>query len=47
MTRITKNRGYTLVELVVVIAILAILASVVSPLLLRKLEDSKTSVDIQ
>jgi len=47
MTRITKNRGYTLVELVVVIAILAILASVVSPLLIRKLEDSKTSVDIQ
>ncbi|MCR5293187.1 MAG: type II secretion system GspH family protein [Eubacterium sp.] len=47
MTRIARNRGYTLVELVIVIAILAILASVVSPLLLRKLEDSKTSVDIQ
>ncbi len=47
MRRITKNSGYTLVELVIVIAILIILAAVVSPVLIRHYEKSRTSVDEQ
>jgi hypothetical protein len=48
MTRITKeNKGLTLVELVIIIAIMMILTAVISPLVLRQLENSRVKVDEQ
>lgn len=39
-----KKRGFTLIELIVVIAILAVLAAILVPSMLNVLEDSKQSV---
>lgn len=40
-----KGRGFSLVELIVVIAIMAILAVVIAPQVMKYIDKSKTSVD--
>ncbi len=41
------NKGFSLVELIVVIAIMAILVAVLAPTLLSKIEDSREATDLQ
>ena len=41
-----KNRGFSLVELIIVIAIMAILAAAVAPALIRYIDKSRKAVDI-
>ena len=43
----TKNKGFSLVELIIVIAIMAILVAVMVPVLLRYIEKTKVSSDTQ
>ncbi len=42
-----SNKGFTMVELIIVIAIIAILAAVIAPQYLRFVEDARESNDIQ
>ena len=42
-----KNKGFSLVELIIVIAILAILVGVMAPMLIRYIEKTNVSSDIQ
>lgn len=42
-----NNKGFSLVELIIVIAILAILAGVVAPQLIKYIESSRKSTDVQ
>ncbi len=42
-----KNRGFSLVELIIVIAILAILSAAIAPALIRYIEKSRKKVDVQ
>ncbi len=42
-----KNKGFSLVELIIVIAIMAILVAIMAPLLYRYIEKSKISSDLQ
>lgn len=42
-----RNRGFSLIELIIVIAIMAILVSVMTPLLIRYIEKTKVSSDTQ
>jgi len=46
MRKIMKNKGFTLLELIVVIAILAILSMTLIPSVLNYTEGAKTSVDL-
>jgi len=42
-----NNKGFSLVELIIVIAIMAILAGVLAPQLMRYIERSRRSTDVQ
>jgi len=42
----TGSKGFTLIELVVVIAVLAIIAAIVTPVLITQVNDSKVSADL-
>ncbi|MCR5213314.1 MAG: prepilin-type N-terminal cleavage/methylation domain-containing protein [Eubacterium sp.] len=44
---ITNNKGLTLVELLIVVAIMGILASVITPAVIRYIEKSRKAVDVQ
>ncbi len=41
-----NNKGFTMVELIIVIAIIAVLAAVLAPQYLRFVEDSRESTDV-
>ncbi len=43
----TQNKGFTLVELIIVVAVIAVLASVLAPQYLRYVERARESNDIQ
>lgn len=45
--RTTTNKGFSLVELIVVIAIMAVLVAVLAPAMLRYVENSRKSTDAQ
>ncbi len=47
MKGIDKNKGFTLVELIIVVAIIAVLASVLAPQYIRYVERSRESNDLQ
>ncbi len=42
-----KNKGFSLVELIIVIAIMAILVAIMTPILIRYIEKSKISADLK
>lgn len=42
-----NNKGFSLVELIIVIAIMAILVGVIAPQLLKYIEKSRTAADVQ
>ncbi len=42
-----NNKGFSLVELIIVIAIMAVLIGVLAPVYLKHVEDSKVSADLQ
>lgn len=44
---VTNNKGFSLVELIVVIAIMAVLVGVLAPLFIRYVEKSRQSTDLQ
>ena len=41
------NKGFSLVELIVVIAIMAVLVGVLAPTLIKNVEKSRESTDVQ
>ena len=42
-----NNKGFSLVELIIVIAIMAVLVGVIAPQLIKYIEKSRTSADVQ
>lgn len=44
---VKNNKGFSLVELIIVIAIMAILVGVIAPQLIKYIEKSRTSADVQ
>ena len=46
-TKKLNNKGFSLVELIVVIAIMAVLVGVLAPTLIRNVEKSRESTDLQ
>ncbi len=44
---IRKNKGFSLVELIIVIAIMAILSAAIAPAIIRYIEKSRKKVDVQ
>ncbi len=42
-----NNKGFSLVELIIVIAIMAVLIGVLAPVYLKRVEDAKVSYDVQ
>ena len=47
MKKIKNNKGFSLVELIVVIAIMAVLVGVIAPAIMNNIEKSRESKDIQ
>lgn len=47
MKRMRDNKGFSLVELIIVIAIMAVLVAVLAPLFIKYVEQSRRSRDIQ
>ncbi len=43
----TKNKGFSMVELIIVIAIMAVLAGALAPALIKYIEKSRRTVDIR
>ncbi len=46
MKKFLNNKGFTMVELIIVIAIIAVLAAVLAPQYLRFVEESRESTDV-
>lgn len=46
MKNLSRNKGFSLVELIIVIAIMAILAMVIAPAIIRYIEKSREATDI-
>ena len=46
MRDLSRNKGFSLVELIIVIAIMAILAMVITPAIIRYIEKSREATDI-
>ena len=45
--RVGKNKGFSLVEMIIVIALMAILVAVMAPVLIKYIEKSKVSTDLR
>jgi type IV pilus assembly protein PilA len=45
--RISNNKGFSLVELIIVIAIMAVLVGVLAPQFIKYVENSRQSTDVQ
>jgi len=45
--RVRKNYGFSMVELIIVIAIMAVLVGVVTPMFIKYVESSREAIDIQ
>ncbi|MBR6403551.1 MAG: prepilin-type N-terminal cleavage/methylation domain-containing protein [Eubacterium sp.] len=46
MKDLSRNKGFSLVELIIVVAIITVLAAAITPALIRYIEKSRESIDI-
>ena len=46
MKDLSKNKGFSLVELIIVVAIITVLAAAIAPAVIRYIEKSRESIDI-